>query len=171
MSEYLLEPKSSGGRVKVELYLSNYATNIDLKKAARVDTFSFAKKTDLANLKSNVDKLDIDKLKNEPNNLSNLKSKVDKLDVDKLVPILVDLSKLSDVVKNDVVEKDVYNAKIENIEDKMPDITNLATNASLDAKINEIKGEIPNIANLAANASRSNLVKKTDYNTKINEIE
>ena len=48
-----------------------------------------------------------------------MKSKVDKLDVDKFVPVPVDLSKLSDVVKNDVVKKDVYNAKIKNIEDKM----------------------------------------------------
>ena len=54
----------------------------------------------LANLKSNVDKLDIDKLKNIPTNLRNLKSKVDKLDIDKLVPVSVDLSKLSYVVKN-----------------------------------------------------------------------
>ena len=53
-----------------------------------------------------------------PANLRNLKSKVDKLDVDKLVPIPVDLSKLIDVVKNDTVEKDVYNAKIKNIKDK-----------------------------------------------------
>ena len=63
---------------------------------------------DLASLKSNVDKLDIDKLKNVPSNLSNLKSKVDKLDVDKLVPVPVDLSKLSDLVKTNVVKKDVY---------------------------------------------------------------
>ena len=59
----------------------------------------------LASLKSNVDKLDIDKLKKVPTNLSNLKSKVDKLDIDKFVPASVDLSKLSDVVKNDVVKK------------------------------------------------------------------
>ena len=58
-----------------------------------------------------------------PSNLSNLKSKVDKLDVDKLVPVPVDLNKLSDVVKNDVLKKDVYNAKIKNIGDKIPDIT------------------------------------------------
>ena len=82
----------------------------------------------LANLKSDVDKLNIDKLKNVTNNLSNLKSKMDKLDVDKLAPVPVDLSKLSDAVKNDVVKKDVYNAKIKNIEDNIPDITNLATN-------------------------------------------
>ena len=65
----------------------------------------FAKNVDLANLKSNVGKLDIDKLKNVPTNLSSLRSKVDKLGVDKLVPVPVDLSKLSDVVKNDVVKK------------------------------------------------------------------
>ena len=125
MSEYFPEPKSSGGRVKVELDLSNYATKADLENATGVDTSKSAKKVDLANLKSDVDKLDIDKLKNAPSNLNNLKSKVDKLDVDKLVPVPVHLSKLSDVVKNDVVKKDVYNAKIENIEDKIPDITNL----------------------------------------------
>ena len=51
------------------------------------------KKADLANSKSDVDKLDIDQLKNVPTNLSNLKNKVDKLDVDKLEPIPVDLSK------------------------------------------------------------------------------
>ena len=56
-------------------------------------------KVDLANLKFNVDKLDIDKLKKFPTNLNNLKSKVDKLDVDKLVPTPLDLSKLNDVVK------------------------------------------------------------------------
>ena len=50
--------------------------------------------------------LDVDKLKNVPRNLSNLKSKVDKLDVNKLVPVSVDLSKLSNVVKNNVVKKD-----------------------------------------------------------------
>ena len=54
------------------------------------------KKTDLANWKSDVDKLDIDKLKNVRSNLSNLKSIVDKLDVDKLVPVPVDLSELGD---------------------------------------------------------------------------
>ena len=50
-----------------------------------------------------INKLDIDQLKNVPNNLTNLKSKVDKLDVDKLVPIPVDLSKLSDAIKSNVV--------------------------------------------------------------------
>ena len=84
--------------MKVELDLSHYATKADLTNAPGVDTSSFVKKTRLPNLKSDVDKLDIDKLKNVPSNLSNLKSKVDELDVDKLVPVPVDLSKLSDVV-------------------------------------------------------------------------
>ena len=92
----------------VELDLSNYATKTDLKKATGIDTSNFAKKDDLRNLKSSADKLDIDKLKNVSNNLSNLKCKVDKLDSDKLVPVSFDFSKLSNVVKNDVVKKDVY---------------------------------------------------------------
>ena len=92
------------------------------------------RKVDLATLKSNVDKLDIDKLENVPTNLSNFKSKVDKLDVDKLVPVPVDLSKLSDVVKMMLLKKEVDNATIKNIEDKIPDITNLATNTTLNAK-------------------------------------
>ena len=63
MSEYFPEPKSSGGKVKVELDLSNYATKADLKNATGVDTSKFAEKVNLANLKSNVDKLDTDKIK------------------------------------------------------------------------------------------------------------
>ena len=66
----------------VELYLSNYATKANLKNATRVDTSKIAKKVDLASLKFNVDKLEIDKLKNVPTNVSNLKIKVDKLDLD-----------------------------------------------------------------------------------------
>ena len=124
--------------MKVELDLSNYATKADSKNALAVDTSKFVKKVDLANLKSDVDKLDIDKLKNVPSNLSNLKSKEDKLDVDKLVSAPVDLSKLSDAVKNDVVKKDVYTAKIKNIEDRIPDFTNLAANGPFNAKINEV---------------------------------
>ena len=81
-----------------------------------------------------------------------------------------------------VIKRDVYNAKIKNIEVKISDITHLATNASLNAKINEVKGKTPNITNLATSTALtaveskipnvSNLVKKTaDYNTKIIEIE
>ena len=75
-------------------------------------------------------------MKNKPSNLSNLKSKVDKLDVDKLITVPIDLS--NDVVKNDVVEKDVYNTKIKSIEDKIPGITNIATNTTLNAEISKV---------------------------------
>ena len=105
MIEYFPEPNYFWKRVKVELSLPNYATKTDLKNATGVDTSKFPKKLDLASFISNVDKLDIDKLKNVPNNLNNFKGKVDKLDVHKLVSVPVDLSKLSDAIKNDVVKK------------------------------------------------------------------
>ena len=108
MSEYFLKPKCLGANVKVELDLSNYATKTDLKKGKGVDISSFAKKNDLVGLKSDVDKLDIDILKNLQSGLSNLKIKADKLDVDKLVLVPAVLSKLSDAVKNDVVKKIEY---------------------------------------------------------------
>ena len=73
-----------------------------------------------------------------------MKNKLDKLGVHKLVPVPVDLSKLSDAVNNDVVKKDVYNAKIKNTEDKILNITNSATNTTLNGVINEI----PSITNL-----------------------
>ena len=72
MSECFPEPKSLGGRIKFKLDLSNYARKADLKNATGVDTSKFAKEVDLVNLKSNVDKLDIDKLKNVSTNLRNL---------------------------------------------------------------------------------------------------
>ena len=80
-----------------------------------------------------------------------MKSKVNKSDVNNLVP--VDLSKLIDLVKSDVVKKDVYNAKVKNIEDKISDISNLATETTLNAKINEVKGETLSITNLATTTS------------------
>ena len=72
-------------------------------------------------------------MKNIPTNLSNLKSKVDQLDANKSVPVPVDLSKLSDIVKNDVVKKDGYNTKMKNIEDKISNLTNVATNSAVTA--------------------------------------
>ena len=94
MDEYFSKPKSLGN-MKFELDLSNYATKTDLENATRIGTSSFAKKADLTSLKSNVDKLDIDQLKNVPTNFRSLKNKVDKSDFDKLLPVPVDLSKLS----------------------------------------------------------------------------
>ena len=201
MSEYFAEPKTSVGRVKAELDLSNHATTEDLKTTTGVETPKFVIKVYLANLKSNVDKLDIDQLKVVPTKSSNLKSE---LDVDKLASIPVDLSKLSDVVKIDAVKKDLYNGKVKEIEDYIPDttklainttltpkinefkkeipgITNLVTTTALNVKINEVKYKIPNFTNVATTTALrtvtnkipnvSNLVKKTEYNTKISEIE
>ena len=111
----------------------------------------------------------------------NLKTEVDKLDIDKLAPVPVDLDKLSNVIKSEVVKKTKYNVKIKNIEGKIADITNLATKNALNAIINEVKPEIPSISGLATTSALtaveneipnvSNLVKKTDYDTKANEIE
>ena len=89
--------------------------------------------------------------------LSNLKSKVVKLDADEFVPLPVDLSKLNDIVKNDVVKKGVYDAKIKKTEDKIPHITNLATNTTINA--HEVKKEM-SIVNLATAV----------LNAKINEV-
>ena len=93
MSQYFPKPyKRFGGNINVKVDLSNYATKDDIKNITHVDTSSFALKT----------------------NLANLKTEVDKLDIDKLVPVPVDLSKLSDAVENDVIKKDEYN-KLANI--------------------------------------------------------
>ena len=109
MSGYFLKPKSLGANVKRELYLPNYATKADIENSAGIDTSDFPKKTDLANFKYDVDNLDIDKLKNVPSGLISLKSKAAKLDIEKLGTIPVDLSMLSDVVKNEVVKKTIVN--------------------------------------------------------------
>ena len=106
MSKYFLKPyEPFGGDIDVSVDLSNYATKKDIKNVTHIDTSSFALKTNLPNLKTEVDKLDIDKLQIFPNNLSNLKTKVDKLDINKIVPVPFDLSKLTNVVKNEVVKK------------------------------------------------------------------
>ena len=151
--------------------MSNYATKTDLKNVTHVDTSSFALKT----------------------NLANLKTEVDKLDIDKLVPVLVDLSKLSDIVKNYVVKKTVFDklvAKVNNIdtsdfvlknnynaekiklEKKIPKMTDFVKKVEL----TELESNIPDLNNLATKTvlttaenkipSFSSLVKKTDYDTK-----
>ena len=123
MSQYFPKPfRSLGGNINVKDDLSNYATKSDIKTISHVDTSSFALKT----------------------NLASSKTEFDKLDIDKSVPVPVDLSKLSDVAKNDVVKKTVYDelvAKVNNIdasgivlktitlkkqlEKKIPDVTDL----------------------------------------------
>ena len=95
MSQYFPKPfKNFGWNINVKVDLSNYATKTDFKNVTHIDTSTFALKT----------------------NLANLKTEVDKLDTGKLVPILVDLSKLIDVAKNDVVKKTVYDQLLEKID-------------------------------------------------------
>ena len=83
MSKYFPKSKSSGGKVKVGLGLCNYATKADSKNETGVMHQNLLKKVELVSLKSNLDKLDTNKLKNLPSGLSFLKRKLDKLHVDK----------------------------------------------------------------------------------------
>ena len=103
--EYFLKPKSLVANVKVELDLSNYATKADLENLTRFDTSEFGNRTDLANLRPDVDKLDGDKFKNIASNSRSLKGKVDNLDIGKLETNPFDLSKLSDVVKMKLLKR------------------------------------------------------------------
>ena len=137
MSKYYPKPyEPFGGDINVKLDLCNYATKKDIKNITHVDTSSFA-------LKMNV-------------------AKVDKLDIDKLVPVSVDLSKLSDVVKNGVIKKTEYNKlanKVNNIDTSgfilLADLLYDADKLELENKVSDT----------------NNLIKKSDYNTKISEIE
>ena len=104
MTQYFPKPyEPFGGDINVKVDFSNYATKKDIRNITHVDTSGFALKSNLANLKTEVDKLNISKLKRLTNNFSNLKIKIDKLDIDELVPVPADSSKLSNVVKNEVV--------------------------------------------------------------------
>ena len=96
MSYYPLY-KSSSNNIKVELDLTNFTTKTDLNNITHVDTSSFASKTNLAALKTEVNKIDIDKLKTA----------------------LVDLAKLTNAVENDLVKKTVYNTKVTSIEGQL----------------------------------------------------
>ena len=149
MTKFYLEPNEPfGGDINVSVDLSNYATKTDLKNVAHVDTSSLALKT-------------------------NLKTEVGKLDIDKLVPVTTDLSKLSNVVKNDVVKKDVYDklvTKVNNIdtsgfvlktkydtdkselENKIPDVSNLVKKT----KLTELENKISDISNLATKTAEYN---------------
>ena len=148
MSQYF--PKAFNLQVQIDL--SNYATKTDIKNISHVDNSSFALKT----------------------NLANLKTEVDKLDIDKLVPIPVDLSKLSDVIKNVVVRKTVHNKLVSmvdsidtsdfvlktkyntdktELENKIPDTNGLAKKTNYNTRITELENKIPDISNLATKAA------------------
>ena len=171
MSQYFPKPHEPfGGDINVKADLSNYATKADIKNISHVDTSSFALKSSLASLKTEVDKLDIDKL----------------------VSVPVDLSKLSDVVKNDVVKKTAYDklaAKVNSIDIStfvLKSIIQINQNQKIkflilvvllrkteyNTKIAEIKGKIVDVSSLATKTALtavenkipdvSSLVKKTD---------
>ena len=138
MSEYFPKSQSHEENIKVKIDLSDYATKEGIKNITHVDTSSFALKT----------------------NLSNLKTEVDKLDINKLVPVPTDLSKLSNVVKNNVAKKAICNklvAKVDNI-----DTSQFILKTKYSTDKSELENKIPDTRNL---------VKKTDYNAKITEIE
>ena len=152
MSQYFPKPfRSFGGNINIKVDLSNYATKTDLKNVPHVDISRFALKT----------------------NLACLKTEVDKLDIDKLVPVPVDLTKLSDVVKNDV-EKAVYDqlvAKVNNIDTSdfvlktkyQTDKTELeldVSNLVKKAKLTELENKIPDVSSLATKTALTAVKKK-----------
>ena len=138
MSQYFPKPREPfSGNINVKVDLSNYATKDDIKNITHVDTSSCALKTNLANLKTKIDKLDINKLK----------------------PVPTDLSKLSDMVKSDVVKKTDYNkvvTKVDNI-----NTSGLVKKTDYNTKINEIKNKIPDITTLATKTALTTVENKT----------
>ena len=139
MSKFFPKPyKPFGRNINVKVDLSNYATKTDIKNISHVDTSSFALKT----------------------NLANFKTEVDKLDIDKLVPVPVDLRKLSDVVKNDVVKKTAYDKLVVNVNNI--DTSGFVLKTKYDRDKSELQNEIPDT---------SGLVKETNYDAKIADIE
>ena len=105
----------SNSKIKVEIDLSNYATKSDFKNATGVDPSKIAKKLYLTSLKSETDGLDIDKLEKVPIDFNIFKSKADKLDVDNQVLVPTNLSKLTNVVINEVVKKTVQDELVKNV--------------------------------------------------------
>ena len=111
MSQYFPKPFRSFGRnINVKVDLSNYATKADIKNISHADTSSFALKTNLANLKTEIDKLDVDKLTTFPADLSKLSNKV-KNDVKKTVYDKL-VAKVTNINTSGLVEKTDYNTKI-----------------------------------------------------------
>ena len=136
MSAYHPPYKSSCNNIKVKLDLTNYTTKDDVKNITHVDVSSFASKTNLAALKTEGDKIDVDKLKTTP----------------------TDLAKLSNVVKNDVVKKTDYNAKVTSIEGQIAGVTKNTTD------------NLADITKLKA-IDASNFVLKTKFSADINTLD
>ena len=158
MSKYFPKSFGSFGRnINVKVDLSNNATKTDIKNISHDDTSSFALKTNLANLKTEVDKLDIEKLVLVPTDLSKLSNAV-KNDVAKKTVYDKLVTKVDNIVTNNFVLKTKYDTDKSKLENKIPDISNFATKAALTS----VENKIPGVCNL---------VKNTGYNTKVTEIE
>ena len=181
MRQYFPKPYEPFGEyINVTVDLSNYATKDDIKNITPVDTSSFALKTNFANLKTEVDKLDIDNLATAPADLNKL-SNVVKNDVVKKTVYDKLVAKVDNIDTSGLVKKTDYNTKITEIEDKIPYISGLVKKTDYNTKITEIEGKTPDIRGLATKTaltivenkipSISGLDKKTDYNTKITDIE
>ena len=151
MSQYFPPYNNSGENIKVELDLTNYATKKDIKDITHVDTSSYALKTNLAALKTELDKIDTDKLKTVPD----------------------DLAKLSNVVKNDVVKKSTYNTlknKVDAIDTSgFVTRTKFTTDTNaLDDKVDKVDKKIPDISRLATKSSVTHLItEQEDYTDKV----
>ena len=132
MSQYFPPFNNSREKIKVELARSNYATKQDIKDITHINASGFASKTNLAALKTEVDKIDTDKLKTVPD----------------------DLAKLSNVVKNEVVKKTDFNAN-----DYVKRTKFTADTNSLDDKIDKVGNKIPDVSDLETKANVAALVK------------
>ena len=145
MSKYFPKSFGSFGRnINVKVDLSNNATKTDIKNISHDDISSFALKTNLANLKTEVDKLDIEKLVLVPTDLSKLSNAV-KNDVAKKTMYDKLVAKVDDIDTSDSVLKTKYNADKTELEKKIPNVTDFVKKA----KLTELENKIPDISNLA----------------------
>ena len=175
MSQHFPPYNNSSENIKVESDLSNYATKKDINDITHVDVSGFPSKTNLAALKSEVDKIDIHKSKTMP----------------------TDLAKLTNAVENDLVKKTVYNTKVTSIEtqiaglnkntvDNLADITKLKAIYSnsfvlktkvasdvttLENKIDTVDKKISDISGLATKTSLTSYLQTATFNSKVTEVE
>ena len=175
MSKYFPPYNNSSENIKVELDLSNYATKKDINDITDVDVSGFVSKTNLAALKTEVDKIDTDKLKT----------------------VTADLAKLSNIVSNDVVKKTDYNTKVTSTENQiagvtkntlgnLADITKLkavdtsnfvrktkftADTNTLENKTDDVEKKIPDISGLATKSSLTAYLQTAAFNSKVTEVE
>ena len=156
MSQYFPKPFRSFGRnINVKVDLSNYPTKTDLKNVTHVDTSSFAIKTNLANLKIEVNKLDIDKLSPVPADLSKLIDVV-KHDVAKMTVYDKLVAKVNNIDTSHFVLKTTYNTDKTELENKVPDVSNLVQKT----KLIELENKIPDISNLETKTALTTVENK-----------